>query len=209
MLHSMNQAGKKPKKQPRRDAGRPRGAPLEAQILTKTVEELALHGFEGLSIERVATASEVNRSTIYRRWASREELVAAALVRVLKDLEVQSADTGSLEGDLRVLALSVAAFLSGAGGRALAQAVFAGAAAPRISALAQERLAEEAHEEIVALVARAVARGEWRLDAHPERVFSLLVGGMLHRLFLEAGVVDEAYVDHALDILLAGVKPRA
>lgn len=55
----------------RRDAGRPRGRPVVDAVLDAVVAELAEHGPDGLSVERVARRAEVNRTTVYRRWSGR------------------------------------------------------------------------------------------------------------------------------------------
>ena len=70
----------------RRDAGRARGAPIVEAVLTRTLEELAQAGLEGLSVERIARRAEVNKTSVYRRWPSRGELVAAALEQVLSGM---------------------------------------------------------------------------------------------------------------------------
>ncbi len=191
----------------RRDAGRPRGAPVEAEILTRAIEDIATHGLEGLSVERVAAAAEVNKTSVYRRWSSRDALIAAALERVLHDIELLAVDTGSTRGDLRALAVAIAALLQSDAGRALAKAAFA-SSSPELAALAQRRLAQQVSGPVEALVARAVARGDWRHGAKPERVFTLMVGGLMHRELLEGQAVDDAFLDDILNLLLAGVRPR-
>jgi len=191
----------------RRDAGRPRGAAVEAAILGHVLEELAAHGLDGISVERVATAAEVNKTTVYRRYGTREGLVAAALDSVRLDIEAKVTDTGSLRGDLRVVAGLVAELLASTAGRALAQAAFAKASAPALAAAAQKRLEEQTSAPIVALVERAISRGQWRPSADPQAAFAMLVGAMLHRTFLEGEVVDAAYIDQILAILSAGLQP--
>ena len=55
------------KKKPRRDAGRPRGEPIEAVVLARTLEELVEHGVDGASIDRIARAASVNKTSVYRQ----------------------------------------------------------------------------------------------------------------------------------------------
>lgn len=81
----------------RRDAGRARGEPIVDSILEHALVELSREGLDGLSIDRIARAAAVNKTTIYRRWPTREALVAAALGRILIDRSLKSPDTGSLE----------------------------------------------------------------------------------------------------------------
>lgn len=59
--------------------GRPRRAETDERMLRATVELLREKGPSGVSIDSVASRSGVARTTIYRRHASRRELIAAAI----------------------------------------------------------------------------------------------------------------------------------
>ena len=87
-------------------------------------------GLDGLRVERIAEAAAVNKTTVYRRWPTREALVTAALERVAEDLSAQIPDTGALTTDLVVVALADAALLSRPEGAALARAASTQRAAP-------------------------------------------------------------------------------
>lgn len=197
--------GQPRKQRRRRDAGRARGEPIKEAVLQKTLEELATHGVDNLSVERIARSAEVNKTSVYRRWPTREALVAAALERVLLDLSGKLEDTGSLRGDLLSLAKTVAIFLDQPVGRALASAAMTGNASSQIAALAQSSLLEEARRPAEALVMRAAARGEWRALPHPEVVLSALVGGILHRLLLERAPVTGPWLTSLVDVLARGL----
>jgi AcrR family transcriptional regulator len=59
--------------------GRPRSGEAERAILDATVALYAERGMAGLSVEAVAARAGVAKTTIYRRWPSKEELVLAAV----------------------------------------------------------------------------------------------------------------------------------
>jgi AcrR family transcriptional regulator len=61
--------------------GRPRDAALDGAILGAALALFREHGAEGVSIERTAERAGVTRGTVYRRWATRDALVASALGR--------------------------------------------------------------------------------------------------------------------------------
>jgi AcrR family transcriptional regulator len=69
-----------------------------------TMAELARVGFAGLTIEGVAKAANVNRTTIYRRWPSKGALLLAVLEPGLERFD-HDPETGSLHGDLLALML--------------------------------------------------------------------------------------------------------
>jgi AcrR family transcriptional regulator len=93
----------------RRTTGVQRG-PRSQQVVEKvreaTMAELARVGFPGLTIEGVARAANVNRTTIYRRWPSKSALLLAILEPGLERFDHDhDPDTGSLGGDLLALML--------------------------------------------------------------------------------------------------------
>jgi AcrR family transcriptional regulator len=71
-----------------------------------TMAELARVGLPGLTIEGVAKAANVNRTTIYRRWPSKDALLLAVLEPGLERFD-QDPDTGSLGADLLALMLQI------------------------------------------------------------------------------------------------------
>ncbi|HEY4158264.1 MAG TPA: helix-turn-helix domain-containing protein, partial [Polyangiaceae bacterium] len=75
-----------------------RAARIVNEVLRTTAEELTRVGYVALRVEDVALRSSVNKTTIYRRWPTKPELVAAALRFAVRRPEAP--DTGSLRGDL-------------------------------------------------------------------------------------------------------------
>jgi AcrR family transcriptional regulator len=86
-----------------RAAGRPRDPEVERGILTATQDLLIEHGYPGTTIAAVASRARCGKSAIYRRWATKVELVVAA-VRALH-VTAELPDTGSLREDLLAAAM--------------------------------------------------------------------------------------------------------
>jgi AcrR family transcriptional regulator len=80
----------------------PRSHQVVEKVRAATMAELARVGFPGLTIEGVAKAASVNRTTIYRRWPSKGALLLAVIEPLLERFD-QDPDTGSLGGDLLAL----------------------------------------------------------------------------------------------------------
>ena len=57
----------------------PRVARTESLVLDAVLDELADRGYGALSVEGVARRAGVGKATIYRHWAGKPELVAAAI----------------------------------------------------------------------------------------------------------------------------------
>src|SRR5690242_19998564 len=75
-----------------------RSARVVARVLGTTLKRLGHEGFSRLRIEEIAAQAGVNKTTIYRRWPTRAELVVAALTRHAAPPHV--VETGHLEDDL-------------------------------------------------------------------------------------------------------------
>ena len=62
--------------------GRPRDPLVEPRALSAALDVYGRHGWSGFTMGRVTALSRVGKSSIYRRWPGREELLAAAFDRV-------------------------------------------------------------------------------------------------------------------------------
>src|SRR5262245_46506888 len=78
--------------------GRPRNATAHEAILDAALTLFIEQGFEGMSVEAVASRGGVGKATIYRRWSSKEEVVIDAVTRVFA--EPITPDTGDAREDL-------------------------------------------------------------------------------------------------------------
>lgn len=193
---------------PRRDAGRPRGAPIADAVLAATLRELASAGVEGLSIERIARDADVNKTSIYRRWPTRESLVAAALEGVAAQAAGHLLDTGSLRGDLLALLGMVSELVGSPLGRGLLRAALTESTEAAVAALAADQMGRGTVGPARAIVTRAKARGEWARGTRGEMVVHALVGAVIHRVALEHGSVDRRWLGSLVDLMLRGALPR-
>ncbi|MER6871942.1 TetR/AcrR family transcriptional regulator, partial [Amycolatopsis sp. NPDC000673] len=102
-----------------RTASRPRKADA---IFSATLALLAERGYDALTIEAVAAQAGVHKTTIYRTWATKDEVFADALVQA-PELTFAIPDTGSLRGDLFELAKQIHRLLSDPANRRVITAV--------------------------------------------------------------------------------------
>ena len=81
----------------------PRGAPREQAILGATIELLTEASYESLTVDAVAARARCSKTTIYRRWSGKAELVRAAIENYQSHTHPALPDTGSLRGDLMTM----------------------------------------------------------------------------------------------------------
>ncbi len=194
---------------PRRAPGRPRSEASHQAIIQATLELLMEGGYGPLTMEAVRTRAGVGKATIYRRWASKEELVRDAIVFLHEEFDVP--DTGSLRGDYHAIAEMVRASAKRAGAAALAPRLLADAFHDaELHRIFYDNLVLPRRKALGALLQRAVERGEIRADVDLELMIDLFAGPAVYRLMLTRGDVTKMFdVDAQLDTLLNGLRPPA
>jgi AcrR family transcriptional regulator len=189
----------------RRPGGR--SARVRAAVLEATVEELAAGGYAKLSLEAVAARAGVNKTTLYRRWGTREALLLDAMLARARE-RVPVRDTGSLRGDLVALARAVVVDLRSPVAQALIRTV--AGLGPRDPAIAE--MAKSFWEERLrldgAIVERAIERGEVPPATDPGAVVESLLGPLYMRLLVTGRALDARFVDQVVDVVIDGIAAR-
>ncbi|RMB80883.1 TetR/AcrR family transcriptional regulator [Streptomyces shenzhenensis] len=193
-------------------AGRPRSAAADAAILAATRQALVELGWSKLTLSDVATRAGVAKTTLYRRWAGKNELVVDAVAELFDELELT--DHGSLAADIEGVVLQFAAILARPEARSGLMAVLA--ESTRDDAL-RERIRESIVDRQKRLVlqgrARAQRRGELPAQADPaeaartvDLIFDVVAGAVVHRTLVSAEPVDPDWVRGFTQVLLHGLS---
>jgi AcrR family transcriptional regulator len=183
-----------------------RSARVVEAVLRATVEELGTVGYTALRVEDVAARSRVNKTSIYRRWPSKVELVAAALQNHARSFE--SPNTGRLRDDLLEVGRHMAAKMETPLGRGLARMLQMERGQPELDAVIRELRAEHICAR-AAIVERAIARGELPASTDPALVAEM-VGAPISSRLLHSGVpVDDRFIEAVVDMVLAGARSGA
>jgi AcrR family transcriptional regulator len=188
-------------------APKPRGEAFVQAVLDVTLIRLAEVGFERLSIPDIAELAGVNKTSIYRRWLSKAELVRDALEVAMKHAE-QAPDTGSLRGDLIELARTVADFTKSRVGTAIIRIMLAEGGNPQVRALGNTAYREVGPKGPRSVLKRAVERGELNRDVDGSLVLFTIAGAIMHRLFVEQRSVPDTYIRQLIDLVLMGAAPK-
>lgn len=164
---------------------RRRGQALQEAIYRAALDELAEHSFAGLSIERIAERAGTGKSAIYRRWATKIDLVAATLAHAFPPPgPVES--TGDLRTDLLDFHRRMAEALGGTLGAALRANVGQHREHPELAAALQDQILAPRHRLLGELLAAGVQRGEVRAGAlTPECIEA--GPALLRQRFIESG----------------------
>ena len=186
--------------------GRPRDPEADHAILQTTLKLLTEHGYAGLSVERVASEAGVGKTTIYRRYTTKEELVAAA-VGALKDELGPPPDTGDVRADI------VEMFVRSPQHRdARTRPGFAIIGAllveerrnPQLIELFRERIMRPRRDDVITLLKRGIERGDIRADADLAVAAHAILGSILASHIL--GVAESAeMIEHTVDTIWRGI----
>ncbi|MDI1428716.1 cytochrome P450 [Polyangium sorediatum] len=180
---------------------RGRAERVVAAVHAATHEELGRVGYGALRVEDVAARSGVNKTTIYRRWPTKAELVAASL-RAANE-EQEQPDTGTLRGDLLVVVMRTVRTCKTPTGRGIVRMLQTERADPDVEALSRS-LRDQRWQRNRALVERGITRGELPADVNPELLLDLILGGIYARLIHRGEDIREDYAAAAIDTVLAG-----
>lgn len=194
-----------------RAAGRPRSATADTAILAATREALVELGWSKLTLGDVATRAGVAKTTLYRRWAGKNELVVDAVAELFDELHLP--DRGTLAADIEGVVLQFAMILARPEAKSGLMAVVAESI--RDDAL-RDRIRESIVDRQKCLVvegrARAQARGELPPETDPEEaartadlIFDVVAGAVVHRTLVSAEPADEQWVRSFTQVLLLGL----
>jgi AcrR family transcriptional regulator len=189
--------------------GRPRDAGLDANVLRAAMELLGEGGFAAVTMDAVAQRASAGKASLYRRWRSKDDLLADALtLHSPVDIEV---DTGTLRGDL----LQLYEQYYGIGNHVMQAAVQEVLGNMRQHLAWAEKMVPDhfavRRAKVRALFERAVAPGELAAPAAIDLLHDL-VPAMLHYRYNTRGQkVTRASIARFVDaavLPLAGLAPR-
>ena len=179
-----------------------RGERLVEKVLEATLEELGAKGFAAVSIEDVADRAGVAKTTIYRRWPTKAELVLAAMHRVADDFIVVGS-TGSVRGDLISMLKGFRDFAATARGASLLRMMQVEDACAEITRLAQ-RIRKEKESQPHEVVTRAIRRGELPRGTDAQLVVDTLFAAVQNILMFQHLKCDDRKVAQLVDLVLVG-----
>jgi AcrR family transcriptional regulator len=192
---------------PARGRGRPRSEKAEQAILASTLRMVGTHGVAGTTIEGVAAEAGVGKTTIYRRWPSKNELILAAVSQMAPG--VDPPDTGSVHGDLEAVRDLQRTRLAGTGLLTVAPRILAESMNdPQLHQGFLDRVIEPNRQLLRTIFERGRERGELRPDVEVEALVDILHGTVIYKIMLARG--DPGSLDGVpgayLPLLLPGIR---
>ncbi|GGU44026.1 transcriptional regulator [Streptomyces albospinus] len=195
--------------------GRPRSVETDRAILDATRAALVDVGWGKLTMSEVAVRAGVAKTTLYRRWANKNELVVDAVAVLFDELELP--DRGGLQADIEGVVLQFGALLARPETKTALMAVVA-------ESTTDDALRERIRSAIVDRQKRLVLLGRERAQQRGELppdtpgpegalaasqavglIFDVIAGAIVHRTLVSAEPVDAAWAHQFSTLLLTGL----
>ena len=167
-----------------------RSARIRRAVFEATLDILARDGYRALTIEAVAAAAGVNKTTVYRNWPTKSALMLAA-AKDRSEALIVTKYTGNPERDLVAFLKSVAENITSPFGRALVIATLRDG---------ENREAQAARDEFWQTRFRAAREfirkviGDGRPDAEVDAFVERLVSPLYMRVFITGAPVDDVFI---------------
>jgi AcrR family transcriptional regulator len=186
--------------------GRPRDERIDVEITSAALDLLATEGFDRFTVEAVAARAGVAKTTVYRRFPTRNDLIVGALLRLNDEIPpppvagpVRDRLILVLQGIRRRTTESVR-------GRILMQVMSEGQRDPDLAALVHQRVLAPRRQVLRGIIADGIASGELRPDVEIDTVVPVLVGPMLYLgMWGSAEVTSGVTVESVVDLVLTGL----
>lgn len=173
---------------------------MRSAVLRAALDELVVTGYGGLSLEGIAQRAGVNKTTLYRRWGTRENLILDAMLERGAQ-QVPIPDTGALRSDLVAFGRAIVASTAEPDFEAIIRAVASIGEQDSALAAARRGFWSTRLEMAADMVRRAIARGEVPPETDPRLVAELLIAPIYFRLLMSGDDRDAELVERLADLV--------
>lgn len=185
---------------------RPLSTDARDKMLSAAQSIVMERGLEAYTIDAVAARSGVAKSTIYRHFASTNELLLAALDDFVP--EVHELDSGVLRDDLAQLLQQFVTLAHDQRLHRLFTSVLQRAALDHDFARLHSALVAERKAPMRRTIQRGIASGEIDPTIDLDTVAAMFEGPMISRIIHDRGQFRPGEIDLIVDLVLKAVAPR-
>jgi len=178
--------------------GRPRDVDVDQRILASTFRKLVAVGYAGLSIESVASDAGVAKTTIYRRYPTKRDLVVAAL---RESTPFPALDLGlpAHEALNAFVRAAIAMLIESGAFRVLGSLLVEDQRHPGLLDVFRERILFPRRAMVEAILQRGIERGDLRPDVDPLIVIEMIAGAVFAHHVILGLEGDEAWITSLVD----------
>lgn len=192
--------------------GRKRDHTRDPEILEVALDVLSEIGYDGMTVDMVATRAKAGKATLYRRWPSKADLVLDAVACMKsRDIDLDALpDTGTLRGDLVAMIKTPSIRESERKLRVMAGIASMIARNPELGAAARNALVEPRATVNRIFFRRAIERGEISADTDVEQLCTIGPAMTAYRVLMLGKPVDREFLLSTIDkVILPAAGLRA
>ena len=204
-LHDMKGPPQEIAGEVRRKPGRPRSKKSEEAIISATTKLLNDEGYAKLTVGKVAAYAKASKSTIYRRWPTKEHLIIEAFNRWPA---LTPHDKGDVMSDLLDLYRQFLRVLHRPPSNGIMPTLVAERAHNPALAAVFDPLMQMRRDPARAVFRRAIERGELARDTDTELAIDAIMGATVLRLYFTSGDLSVKSMRKYLFVLLRGLGAR-
>src|ERR1700712_3574137 len=179
-----------------------RGAAREQAILDAAIQLIGEVGYERVTVDAIAARAHSSKTTMYRRWAGKAELVADALRHQAQGRDPEVPDTGSLRGDLLATVALIARSLANGPGPSLLGMLEAIRDDGMLRELIGRQVRERSHEVGRIICSRAETRGENVDMNRSDAVLDLTFAQLFTDTLFSGGIPEQQALQRLVDLVL-------
>lgn len=184
--------------------------PLSQSARTKMIAAaqalITEQGLDACTIEEIARASGVAKTTIYRHFGGADGLAMAAIGEMIEEVEIP--DLGSLRADLRAVVDAFRDLVHQDVFRRLFASMLTRAVVDPEFAKVYEQAQESRHVPLRIAIQRGIARGEVDPEIDVETAMYLVQGPFVAKRLIEIGDLADREIDVLLDLIVRALAPR-
>ena len=200
-----NHAAQETSDAPVRTAGRRRSEDAHQVVLRGVLEMLEEQGYGAITIEGVAARTGVAKSTIYRWWSSKGELVMEAYGEAVRQ-RVPVPDRGSVEADLTALVSDLYRVARHPARVRALRGLMAEAQVDAQFAVSFQAWVGERQQVVTQLLQRGIERGELPAGVDLKHAVDLIFGPFWYRLLVEHAPLRPADAPRHVHTVVAGLR---
>jgi AcrR family transcriptional regulator len=185
--------------------GRPRDPAVDQAILRAALELFIEHGIAGASIEKIAKQAGVAKTSIYRRWASREALLAQAIevARNATGYTIDLLERTSPRDFIKLLVEACEVFAKPEIHKLMARLIGSAPDYPKLIQVYRETYYLPRRLAFVRALERAQTAGLLVKNIDLETLADMLIGALMHRLLMFSPGENSVgeFRDHTIKLL--------
>jgi AcrR family transcriptional regulator len=182
-----------------------RTARTRLAVFDAALAELAASGYAQSSIEAIAQRAGVHKTTVYRRWGTKDQLIAEALEQAAA-ARTEVADTGDIDADMRTLARAVAVTLTSPNGIATVRAIAAEAPGSPQLGQVMTRFWRARLAQVGPVIEGAIDRHQLPPSTSPAELMKYIAAPLYYQLLMTDEPLTEATADRASAAALAAAR---